>query len=251
MKLGNTVFSPLLKVNDTSNNPSIQRQGVLNLNANIEHSALGHFADSVHGEEVMIRSRLIELMKTIQAQIEEHSTDRHQIKNYLSLTDEVDQSELSRLEIDIMDFSNTPLENDESSTGENDLTTEFANYAEAYKEEEEAPPSKGILIVSDSGSLNDENLALWLHPRFDDLPPALNIHTDIVDKDNNPNLEIEKKVIAQIMQHFHDQQLLNKKDITSMFIYETEEDRLAGKGFRPVFKEDKVSLEPHRLNVLT
>jgi hypothetical protein len=250
MKLGNTTFSPLLKVNDISNNPSKQRQGVLNLNANIEHSALGHFTDSVHEKEVMIRSRLIELMETIQAQLSEHSTTPHQIKNYLSPTDEVDPRELLSLEKDIIYFSNTPFEHDESSTGQNDLAREFANYAEAYKEVE-APPSKGILIVSDNGSLDDEKVAFWVHPRFDDLPPALNIHTDIVDEDNNPNLEIEKKVIAQIMQHFHDQELINKTDITSMFIYETEEDRLAGNGFRPVFKEDKVSLEPHRLNVLT
>jgi hypothetical protein len=247
MKLGNTVFSPLPKVNGISNNPSKQRQGVLNLNANIEHSALGHFADSVHGNEVMIRSRLIELMETIQAQLSEHSTTPHQIKNYLSPTDEVDPRELLSLEKDIIDFSNTPFEHDESSTGENDLATEFANYTEACKEVE-APPSKGILIVSDN---DDEKVAFWVHPRFDDFLPALNIHTDIVDEDNNPNLEIEKKVIAQIMQHFHDQELINKTDITSMFIYETEEDRLAGKGFRPVFKEDKVSLEPDRLNVLT
>ncbi|MFN9691318.1 MAG: hypothetical protein ACK551_04380 [Vampirovibrionales bacterium] len=247
MKLGNTTFSSLNQAPTTPNN---QRQGVLKLDTTgIEHTALGHFADSAHREEVMIRGGMVNLMTTIQAQLSEHSTTPHQIKNNLIPTEEVDPSDFFDFDKKATSYYDTLLKEQENTTYQQDLASEFAEYAKDY--EEEAPPSKGIRIVSDNGFTDDEKVALWLHPRFDNLPPALDIHTDIVDENDSPNLLLEQQVVSRILQHFYDENLLSKKNIRSMFIYETEEKRRTGEGYKPVFTQNTISLEPHMLNVPT
>ena len=240
MKLGHTFLSSLNPVRTTPNN---QRQGALKLDANIEHSSLGHFADSVHSKEVMIRDGLVNLMETIKAQLQEHSKDTHQIRNTLIHKEEISPSNF---------FSNQ--DNDNTSTNDillahlrkdpdqPDLASEFAKYTQA-------PVSKGIRILSDNGLFDDETVALWLHPRSEKLPPGLNIHTDILDEKGNPNLPLEKQIVARTLQHFHDEELLSKQNISSMVIYEMDEKGNAGQSHKPVFTKNTISLEPHTLDL--
>jgi hypothetical protein len=83
MKLGNTVFSPLPKVNGTSKSSSEQRQGLLSIEYFTHHkSSLGKIANSTT-EGKALRQTFLSIIEDIKLKVQEHTSSVFELRDHL------------------------------------------------------------------------------------------------------------------------------------------------------------------------
>jgi hypothetical protein len=82
MKLGNTAFSPLPKVNGTSNSSSEQRQGLLSIGYFASNeSSLGKIANSTT-EGQTLRKTFLSIIEDIKLKVQEHTSSVFELRDH-------------------------------------------------------------------------------------------------------------------------------------------------------------------------